>query len=157
MDIDLRKTAADAAYIAVGAGVLGFQQAQVRRREAGDRIATLAKDTQQFVADRADALKGRVADGTSGATDSIRTLDPRQWVEPIIEDVRDRVEPVIEQLKGLSASVPAQAGTVTDQLKKVPAQAGTVTDQLNKVPGHVSKAVEVGRTRVQSLRGQSTN
>lgn len=33
MDIDLRKTATDAAYITVGVGVLGYQQAQVRRRE----------------------------------------------------------------------------------------------------------------------------
>jgi hypothetical protein len=142
MDIDLRKTAADAAYIAVGAGVLGFQQAQVRRREAGERITTLARDTQQFVSDRACALRERVSGTTSGAGDSIRTLDPRHWVEPIVGDVRERVEPVIEQLKGLSTGLP---------------QTSTVTDQLNKVPGHVNKVVEVGRTRVQSRRGHSTN
>jgi copper chaperone CopZ len=181
MDIDLRKTAADAAYIAVGAGVLGFQQAQVRRRDAGDRIATLAKDTQQFVTDRAGVVKERVAGTASGATDSARTIDLRQWVEPMLE-----------QLKGFSAGIPASANTVTDQLKKVPASASTVTDQLNKVPGHVTtvtdqlkkvpasastvtdqlnkvpghvttvtdqlnKVVEVGKARVQSLRGQSTN
>ena len=46
MEIDLRKTATDAAYIAVGAGVLGFQQAQVRRREASERITAFAKDAQ---------------------------------------------------------------------------------------------------------------
>ena len=34
MDVNLRKTATDTAYIVVGVGVLGFQQAQVKRRDA---------------------------------------------------------------------------------------------------------------------------
>ena len=43
MELDLRKTAADAAYIAVGAGVLGFQQAQVRRKEAAERTVSIRR------------------------------------------------------------------------------------------------------------------
>jgi hypothetical protein len=137
MELDLRKTAADAAYIAVGAGVLGFQQAQVRRKEAGDRLATLAKDAQSAVEARAASIRSIVSDGASGSLDSatstIKGLDPRQWVEPVIDDVRQRVEPVLEQLKGLSASVPVQ------------------------VPEQLNKAVAVGKARVQSIRGQSAN
>ncbi|MGZ6954438.1 MAG: hypothetical protein ACXVLO_01170 [Acidimicrobiia bacterium] len=137
MELDLRKTAADAAYIAVGAGVLGFQQAQVRRREAGERIATLARDAQTAVGDQAAAIRARVTDtantGFGNATDTIKSLDPRQWVEPAISDVRQRVEPVLEQLKGLPTTIPVQ------------------------VPEQVNKAVEVGRARVQSLRGHSAN
>jgi hypothetical protein len=137
MELDLRKTAADAAYIAVGAGVLGFQQAQVRRKEAGERLATLAKDAQSVVETQAASIRSLVTEGANGGIDSasstIKGLDPRQWVEPVIGDVRQRVEPVIEQLKGLSASVPVQ------------------------LPEQLNKAVEVGRARVQSLRGQSTN
>ena len=34
MDVNLRKTATDTAYVFVGVGVLGFQQAQVKRRDA---------------------------------------------------------------------------------------------------------------------------
>jgi hypothetical protein len=137
MELDLKKTAADAAYIAVGAGVLGFQQAQVRRKEAGERIATIAKDAQSAVGTQAAAIRTRVSDGsTSGldtATATIKGLDPRQWVEPVVGDVRQRVEPVIEQLKGLSVSVPAQ------------------------VPEHLNKAVEVGKARVQAFRGETTS
>jgi hypothetical protein len=137
MELDLRKTAADAAYIAVGAGVLGFQQAQVRRKEAGERIATLAKDAQSAVETQAASIRSLVSDGATGgidtATSTLKGLDPRQWAEPVIGDVRTRVEPVIEQIKGLSVSVPVQ------------------------VPEQLNKAVEVGKARVQSLRGQSTN
>jgi hypothetical protein len=137
MELDLRKTAADAAYIAVGAGVLGFQQAQVRRKEAGERIATIAKDAQSVVETQAASIRSLVTDGANGvgdtATTTIKGLDPRQWVEPVIGDVRQRVEPVIEQLKGVTVNVPAQ------------------------IPEQLNKAVEVGKARVQSFRGQSTN
>lgn len=137
MELDLRKTAADAAYIAVGAGVLGFQQAQVRRKEAGERLATIAKDAQSVVETQAASIRSLVTDGANGtvdtATTTVKGLDPRQWVEPVIGDVRQRVEPVIEQLKGLSVSVPVQ------------------------VPEQLNKAVEVGKARVQSFRGQSAN
>jgi len=137
MELDLRKTAADAAYIAVGAGVLGFQQAQVRRKEAGERLATIAKDAQSVVETQAASIKSIVTDGASGvgdtATTTLKGLAPRQWVEPVIGDVRQRVEPVIEQIKGLPASVPVQ------------------------VPEQLNKAVEVGKARVQAFRGQSTN
>jgi hypothetical protein len=138
MELDLRKTAADAAYIAVGAGVLGFQQAQVRRREAGDRIATIAKDAQDLLGSQTEALRTRVTDtassGIDTATTTLKTLNPRQWVEPVIGDVKQRVEPVIEQLKGISVTAPVQA-----------------------LPEQLTKAVEVGKARVQSLRGQSSN
>jgi hypothetical protein len=35
---DVRKTLTDAGYIAIGLGVMGFQQAQVRRRELQERL-----------------------------------------------------------------------------------------------------------------------
>ncbi|MEP6623213.1 MAG: hypothetical protein ABJC79_02110 [Acidimicrobiia bacterium] len=138
MELDLRKTAADAAYIAVGAGVLGFQQAQVRRREAGERIAAIAKDAQDTIGTQTATLRDRVTDtattGIDTATATIKTLNPREWVEPVIGDVKQRVEPVIEQLKGFSVTAPVQA-----------------------LPEQLSKAVEVGKARVQSFRGQSNN
>jgi hypothetical protein len=138
MELDLRKTAADAAYIAVGAGVLGFQQAQVRRREAGDRIATLARDAQCAVTNQGQALRDRVNETATGGLDSatatIKRVDPRQWVEPVIGDVRTRVEPVVDRIRSVDVTAPVQA-----------------------LPEQLNKAVEVGRARVQSLRGQTTN
>ena len=136
MELDLRKTAADAAYIAVGAGVLGFQQAQVRRREAGDRIVTIAKDAQGLIESQTDVLRSRVTDtatvGLDSATSTLKTFDPRQWAEPVLGDVKQRVEPVLEQLKGISVTAPVQA-----------------------IPEQLSKVVELGKARVQALRGQS--
>ena len=138
MELDLRKTAADAAYIAVGAGVLGFQQAQVRRREAGDRVATLAKDAQAVLETQTTAIRtlvhGTATSGLDAASATVKTLDPRQWVEPVIGDVKARVEPVIEQLKCVSVTTPVQA-----------------------IPEQIAKAVEVGKARVQSFRGQPSN
>ena len=138
MELDLRKTAADAAYIAVGAGVLGFQQAQVRRREAGERIASIAKDAQDAIGTQTATLRTRFSEtastGIDSASSTIKTLDPREWVEPVIGDVKQRVEPVIEQLKGFSVTAPVQA-----------------------LPEQLTKAVEVGRARVQAFRGQSAN
>ena len=138
MELDLRKTAADAAYIAVGAGVLGFQQAQVRRREASERILTFAKDAREAIGTQTSTLQTRVSDtassGIGTATSTIKTLNPREWVDPVIGDVKQRVEPVIEQIKGISVTAPVQA-----------------------LPDHLNKAVEVGKARVQSFRGQSAN
>jgi hypothetical protein len=138
MELDLRKTAADAAYIAVGAGVLGFQQAQVRRREASERITAFAKDAREAIGTQTSTLQTRVSDTASSsigtATSTIKTLNPREWVDPVIGDVRQRVEPVIEQIKGISVTAPVQA-----------------------LPDHLNKAVEVGKARVQSFRGQSAN
>ena len=136
MELDLRKTAADAAYIAVGAGVLGFQQAQVRRREAGDRIVTIAKDAQGLIETQTDTLRSRITEtanlGLGSATTTLKTLDPRQWAEPVMGDVKQRIEPVIEQLKGISVTAPVQA-----------------------IPEQLSKAFELGKARVQARRGSS--
>ena len=186
MELDLRKTAADAAYIVVGVGVLSFQQAQVRRREAGVRLDTLRKDARSTLETQAESLKahagnlkghatglkghadgigstlgntvgtakGNVKGSLSTATDgitnaagsvttavgtvttqvrdaagSVRTVDPRQWVEPVVGDLKVRVEPVVAQIKTIS--VPEAFTTLPDQL---------------------TKAIDVGRARVQGIR-----
>jgi len=43
---DLRQRAEDAAYTAVGVGVLGFQHAQVRRRAAQQRLVSATHDAR---------------------------------------------------------------------------------------------------------------
>lgn len=183
MDIDLRKTAADAAYIVVGVGVLGFQQAQVRRREAGTRLDTLRKDARSTLETQAGTFKGHAgnlkghatglkahADGIGSglgtgigttvettittakgtittakdgvttvvgsvttqvrdAAGSVRTVDPRQWVEPVVGDLKVRVEPVVAQIKTIS-----------------------VPEAFTTIPEQLTKAIDVGRARVQGIR-----
>ena len=43
MSVDVRKTLTDAGYIAVGVGVLGFQQVQTRRRKSPTASARPAR------------------------------------------------------------------------------------------------------------------
>ena len=66
MAIDLRKSVTDAGYIAVGAGVLGYQQVQQRRRDAQTRISertadlrTRATETGAYVVAQAGDQIGR--------------------------------------------------------------------------------------------------
>ncbi|MBM3674076.1 MAG: hypothetical protein FJW88_03825 [Actinobacteria bacterium] len=146
MDIDLRKTATDAAYILVGAGVLGYQQTQVRRREATARLGELRCSTRDSLGPEAlraladeltVALSSTVGTVSTEVRDTLSTVgqapaavDPRPWVEPVLGDLRTRVEPVIEQLKVLP-----------------------VGEVVSAIPEQLGKAVEMGWARVQSIRG----
>jgi hypothetical protein len=59
MDVNLRKTATDTAYIVVGVGVLGFQHAQVRRRDAVARATTMRREARETLKEQTDKLKTR--------------------------------------------------------------------------------------------------
>jgi len=155
MTIDLRKTATDAAYIVVGAGVLGFQQAQVRRREARARLTRLRDDARGSLGAQAGTLKTQAAGIASGAaavgtqvrdqvTTVAGTVDPRIWIQPVVGDVRSRVEPVVEQLRGVPGSVTLPS-SLTDAWAALPAQ---VSEQVNR-------AVQAGRIRVRGAAPES--
>lgn len=185
MDVNLRKTATDTAYVVVGIGVLGLQQAQVKRRDAAARVSSLRRDARSTLGQGADTITATLKDRTGGCTagltglgstigatvgdqvkgavdtvgsqvktgaealssqvkagadvvssqvkagaDAARTVDPRGLVEPVVGDLKVRVEPVIEQLRTI----------------RLP---GTVS----AIPDQISKTIEVGRSRVQGVRG----
>jgi hypothetical protein len=159
MDVNLRKTATDTAYVVVGVGVLGFQQAQVKRRDAVARVTSLGQDARSTLASRTDTIKSRtegcaanlgslgstiseaVGSTVSSTLDAVgtqvksgasaaRNADPRVWAEPVVGDIRVRVEPVIEQLRTI-----------------------TLPGTVSAIPDQLSKTIEVGRNRVQGLRG----
>jgi hypothetical protein len=124
MQFDLRKSATDAAYIAVGVGVLGYQQAQVRRREAQAKLQSLGSDARGTLSQQSGTIRARaegIATNVSGtitnaANTAATTTNPRQFVEPIVQ-----------------------------QIKTHPA--------VNAIPGQIGKAIDVGRDRVQGFRG----
>jgi len=98
---EVRQRAEDAAHTAVGVGVLGFQQAQVRRRAAQARLADAARDAKV----QATTLKGeaRTAVGSLGA-DVKGRVEPvvarlGQRVDPLVADLRSRLEPAVETLE----------------------------------------------------------
>ena len=39
--MDVRKTVTDAGYIAIGLGVMGYQQTQIRRRELSSKLGAV--------------------------------------------------------------------------------------------------------------------
>jgi phage-related protein len=150
--MDVTKNIKDAGYIAVGAGVIGFQQAQVRRREISSEVTRRAQDARTCAEGQLASIRSQVTtqsnevrssvegqalgaweratSGISGVTGSISdgatglADDVRELVEPVVGEARVRVEPLVEQLQ--------------------------------TVPEHVARAVDASRTKVLGLVGTGT-
>jgi len=104
--------AKDAAYVAVGLGVLGYQRAQVQRVELSKK---LSKDL---------ALDGRLGDVRSNVSKGVRQLDG--IVETAAQFVESTLQPIEEQLPAsvthLTTIAREQAREVRNQiLAKLPA------------------------------------
>lgn len=97
---DVSKTLKDAAYIAVGIGVIGFQKAQVRRQE-------LRKD-----------LAGRRQELNTQLTTQVEEYGA------FLRDLAGRVEPVVTDLQ---ARLPEQAKDLVQQVRTRIAGTGTGT------------------------------
>ena len=69
---DVTRTLKDAAYVAVGLGVIGFQKAQVRRQELNTQVEEYGAKLRE--------LAGRV--------------------EPVVTDLSQRIDPVLDDLEG---------------------------------------------------------
>lgn len=133
MELDVRKTLKDSAYIAVGVGVLGVQNAGNRAKAAQAKFQAFSDDVLDRIAldvprpDTKAILEQAREAGTKAqiqakhATTRITTQakDIAGRAEPLVIDLRSRVEPIAEQLQTL--------------------------------PEHVTKAVDAGRQRVRQL------
>ncbi len=119
MSVDVRKTLTDAGYIAVGVGVLGFQQVQTRRREITDQLASTASPLH-VVSEQTKDLRLKVKSNLDRATEAAQTFttDVRDRAKPTVEQVIDRIEalpdpvskaaePVVKAAKQLVGSKPA--------------------------------------------------
>jgi hypothetical protein len=103
MAIDIRKTLTDAGYVTVGLGVLGFQQAQVRRRELQERLGNTGGCLSARAVDgktRLDTLQQTVDEFTQGLRDRIETQarTANDWAQELGSQVKDRIEPVVGQV-----------------------------------------------------------
>jgi vacuolar-type H+-ATPase subunit H len=92
---DLQKTAKDAAYVVVGLGVIGWQRAQVRRRDL----------EQQLRAPRAQ-LETQVTEAVTEA---------REQLHKLAKDIEQRLEPVVEQFE---ERLPEQARELVGQARQ---------------------------------------
>jgi hypothetical protein len=166
MDVNLRKTATDTAYIVVGVGVLGFQQAQVRRRDTVAKLESLRRDATGTLRERTDRIKARsgscasrlgdqgrnlrttvgetVGTRVSNAAESVGTqvragADAARAVDP-----RALVDPIVGDLR-------VRVEPVVEQLRTI-----SLPDSVSSLPDQVSKALEAGRSQVQGRLGSLT-
>ena len=103
MPIEIRKTVTDAGYVAVGLGVLGYQQAQVRRRELQQRLGNTGGCLNARAVDgkaKLDTLQQTVSEKTQSLRDSIETQarSANGWAQELGTQVKERIEPVVGQV-----------------------------------------------------------
>jgi hypothetical protein len=166
MDVNLRKTATDTAYVVVGVGVLGFQQAQVKRRDAAARVNAIGRDAKSTLTSGTgsitDSVKTRVGGcassvgttlgtnlGALGTTVSATVGSAVDAVGSQVKagadvartvDPRSLVEPVVGDLK-------VRVEPVVEQLRTI-----SLPDSVAAIPDPVAKTIEVGKARVQGVR-----
>ncbi len=100
--------ARDAAYVAVGLGVLGYQRVQVQRVELQNR---LSKD---FALDqRLDEVRGGVAKGIHQIDDLAETA--AQFVETTLQPLEDKLPASVSQV---TTKAREQARTVRIQIRQ---------------------------------------
>lgn len=98
----VQKTLQEAAYVAVGVGVLGFQRAQVRRQEVRKQLAA-----------RRDELGTQVETYVGEYRTKLAELAGR--VEPVVKELEQRIEPVLDDIEG---RLPGQAKELVQQVRR---------------------------------------
>jgi hypothetical protein len=116
---DIAAMAKDATYVVIGAGVLGFQQAQVQRQELLKRLAEPKAD-----------IEGRVAAVRTDLSGALHNVDTT------VDDLVERFEEIIERLEAaiapLEDRLPPQA---RDMAKQAHVQAKEARTQLrSRIP-----------------------
>jgi hypothetical protein len=109
--MDVRKTVTDAGYIAIGLGVMGYQQAQTRRRELSTKLGTVptklgavpakfeerGREVQGFVTEGTRQVGARGVAARDRAEDQARSTVTK--VQELGGEVTKRVEPVITHVQ----------------------------------------------------------
>jgi hypothetical protein len=92
---DLAKAVKEAAYVAVGLGVLGFQRAQVRRRELASQLQ-----------DQRPELEEQLAGVRAQVVELGRELERR--LQPALVDAGERLEPLLDDIRRAAADAGEQ-------------------------------------------------
>jgi hypothetical protein len=103
--------ARDAAYVAVGLGVLAYQRAQVQRVELTNR---LSHDFDIDLDKRIEDVRGGVAKGINQLDELAETA--AQFVETTLEPIEDKLPPTVSQL---TTKARVQAREVRSQLRQL--------------------------------------
>jgi hypothetical protein len=125
MPTNAKKTLTDTGYIAVGLGVMGFQQAQVRARAARDRVTEVGGCLAARARDARRALDNQRLTARTQAQAQVRSTVARAGA--LRDELGKRVEPVV----------------------------GQVQAQLGDLPERVVQAMEPVAARVRELAGNA--
>ena len=118
--MDVRKTVTDAGYIAIGLGVMGYQQAQIRRRELTEQARRRARPFER-ARPRGPGLprRGQPPDRCPRR----RRPRPRRGpgprrpssrVQELGDEVAKRVEPVVDQVQAQLGELPERVVQVIE-------------------------------------------
>jgi hypothetical protein len=134
--MDVRKTATDAGYIAIGLGVMGYQQAQTRRRELTGKLDAVT----DHVGARSREVQGFLSEGSRQV--GSRGVAARDHAEA---QVRNTVTTTVIKVHGLR----------TDVVQFVEPVVGQVQTQLGDLPEKVVQVIEPVAARVRGLTGSA--
>jgi hypothetical protein len=117
--MDVRKTVTDAGYIAIGLGVMGYQQAQTRRRELNAKLGTVptrfeerGREVQGFLAEGSRQVGARGVAARGRAEDQVRATVSR--VQELSDEIAKRVEPVVEHVQVQLGEIPERVVQVIE-------------------------------------------
>ena len=117
--MDVRKTVTDAGYIAIGLGVMGYQQAQTRRREltgkldaVTDHLGARSREVQGFLAEGSRQVGARGVAARGRAEEQVQTTVSR--VQELGDEVAKRVEPVVGQVQSQLGDLPERVVQVIE-------------------------------------------
>jgi hypothetical protein len=117
--MDVRKTVTDAGYIAIGLGVMGYQQTQTRRRELTGKLDTVTdhvnargREVQGFIAESGRQVGARGVAAKDRAEEQVRTTVTK--VQDLGTEVVKFVEPVVEQVQTQLGDIPERVVQVIE-------------------------------------------
>jgi hypothetical protein len=117
--MDVRKTVTDAGYIAIGLGVMGYQQTQIRRRELAGKLGAVpgrfeerGREVQGFLAEGSRQIGARGVAARGRAEEQVRATVSR--VQELGEEVAKHIEPVVEQVQTQLGEIPERVVQVIE-------------------------------------------
>jgi ElaB/YqjD/DUF883 family membrane-anchored ribosome-binding protein len=129
---EITKIVKDAAYFAIGFGLLTVQKAQVQRRELADQFqGQVVEQAKAQLAEARENLEKVTADATSQWEKLSTTVDDRvKLVEERLNDLEDRFEGLLDEIE---AKLPEQAAELVAQAREVAKEArGQVRSLVNR-------------------------
>ena len=124
--MDVRKTVTDAGYIAIGLGVMGYQQTQTRRRDLTTKLGAVpaklgavpakfeerGREVQGFLTEGTRQIGARGVAARGRAEDQVRSTVTK--VQELGGEVAKRVEPVVEQVQAQLGDLPERVVQVIE-------------------------------------------